>query len=60
MRYRDARLLIKGDKITRIYDHAVLTVDFIEAFGQYKKVKIHCFEPGSTTLISVFNDEVEE
>ena len=68
MRYRDARLLKKGDWIVRKEDKKLLEVYSVELFGQYQKVKINCIIPSSqdgsefvagTTIRALFNDEVE-
>lgn len=57
MRYRDAKKLHNGDQVTRKFDQQVLTVNNIEVFGQYKRVKLVCLEGNS--LVELFHDEVE-
>lgn len=52
MKYRDAKNLQKGDKVTR-KDGKILTVESIELYGQFKKVKVNCQEN-----VSVFNEEI--
>ena len=44
MKYRDARLLLEGDVVVRKIDKRSLTVSGIEAYGQFKTVKIICLD----------------
>lgn len=57
MKYREAKQLIIGDHVKRKSDQAILHVQCIEIYGQYKKVRINCLL--EKTIVSVFNDEVE-
>lgn len=68
MRYRDAKNLHNGDQVTRKKDKLVLTVNSVEVYGQYKKVKLMCLLPHSaggdlycagSTYIGLYNDEIE-
>jgi hypothetical protein len=58
MKYRDARLLQSGQEVIRKLDHVIITVTSIEAFGQYKKVKIAGTDPIGTKVY-FFNEEVD-
>lgn len=58
MRYRDARLLQNGQEVIRKVDQVVITITSIEAFGQYKKVKIAGTDPIGTKVY-LFNEEVD-
>jgi len=58
MRYRDARLLSEGDEVIKKEDKQVLKVESIEAFGQFKTVKINVITVYGKH-ISLFNDEIE-
>lgn len=57
MRYRDARLLKVGDEVVRKSDKLTMTVTSIEAFGQFKTVKINCVS--GDIKATLFNEEVE-
>ncbi len=57
MKYRDARLLKEGDVVHRKDDNALLIVESIEAFGQYRKVKVHC-RLGEVKLV-LYNEELK-
>lgn len=59
MKYRDAKNLHNGDQVIRKEDKAIYIVNSVEAFGQYKIVKINCLAEGTNTLTSLYNDEVE-
>jgi len=58
MRYRDAKNLQNGDEVIRKEDKAILTVKSVEAYGQYKIVKIFCVEEGGA-LVSLTQEQVD-
>ena len=57
MKYRDARLLSEGDKVTRKVDGASLLIKEVECFGQYKTVKLVCNTDDGLRVI-IFNEEL--
>ncbi|HEY5268556.1 MAG TPA: hypothetical protein VII94_05510 [Candidatus Saccharimonadales bacterium] len=58
MKYRDARLLQSGHEVIRKVDQMIITVTSIEAFGQYKKVKIAGTDSNGVKAY-LFNEEVD-
>lgn len=56
MKYREARLLKENDIVHRKDDGAQLVVESIEAFGQYRKVKVHCLL-GEVKIV-LYNEEI--
>lgn len=56
MRYREARLLKPGDEVIRKEDNLTMMVTSVEAYGQFKTVKINC--SSGDIKDTLFNDEV--
>jgi hypothetical protein len=60
MKYRDAKNIHKGDEVIRIHDDLSLIVSSIEVYGQFKKVRLNCYETNTSggPMITVYHNEV--
>jgi hypothetical protein len=59
MRYRDARLLKQGDKVTSKESSVQYFVKNIEVYGNVKMIRINCVTEDGHGDTSFFHNEVE-
>ena len=62
MNYREARLLKSGDEVVRKEDKALMIIHEVNAYGQYKTVKLVCYlkSDEKQEKLYYYNDDVEE